>query len=130
MQNSTQTTNQILGQEAFQYGEIQRGCSNAKLNGHLQLTKLSQSKIELSYMKSHHAALQKYMTHIGVNCDNKRLINKLYKRSVTPDNIIKLYPNPMQIFFGYLIEGNLSKLINTSCAVFSPKISDLTKSKI
>jgi hypothetical protein len=115
-------TQNLLAPEPYKYGEIQRGSQTAKTNGHLQQTKLSQSKIENSYVKSHHAALQKYMTEIGVNSDNKRLINKLYKKLIDNDNIMKVYSHPIGIFFNALIEGDIIMLYGKSSASFKPSI--------
>ena len=118
-----------LAQEAFQYREINPGSNAPKKNGHLQQTKLSQSKIEVTYLKTHQSALSKYMHNLGVNSDNKRAINKLYKRLVTLDNIMKVYSHPMQVFFNQLITGNLKPLHGASSAVFSPKLSTLKSQK-
>jgi hypothetical protein len=111
-----------LTPEPYQYGETQSGVKSKKLNDHLQLTRLSQSKIEITYIKSHFETLQKYMRDIEINSDNKRLINKLYKKLINLDNIIKVYSHPISIFFNALIEGDLKLLSKSSSSYFKPSI--------
>lgn len=102
-------TNNPLAQEPYQLGCNPTGSST--ITQKADKVRLSQTKIELNYMKSHRKIVAQLLQDQNIDSHTKRLIMQIYDKAITVDNIISYWPYPIFEFTQHLCNGTLPQLL-------------------
>lgn len=101
-------TNNPLTPDSYQLGDNPSGSGIIKQQ--FDKVRLSQAKIELSYIKSHRTTVSTLLQEQNIESPTKRLIMQLYDKTINTDNIISYFPYPVFEFTQHLCNGTLQEL--------------------